>query len=264
MAQAVVAEGEDLAGDRDPGDLGAAAFRDPLVLLAQGPPPVGVCAASIGAERSRCEPCLEIRPAGLWCPSCELSGSALPTRRAGERWGTGGCLRPRRSSASSCSGRRSGSGTAVRRCLRPCLLVDLRARCGGGGGDLAVEVVDQRQQTVRPPAWRSRSGTVARNWRPAFPNRSERVREVRVIAGVLKQLGEPFPAPGRLDRDLTLALRVAEQLQNSSAETRCRCHLSEHAAALDPQPCALLCGYEVVQAPPARRRGSVASCFGLN
>jgi hypothetical protein len=29
VAQAVVAEGQDLAGDRDSGDLGAAAFGDP-------------------------------------------------------------------------------------------------------------------------------------------------------------------------------------------------------------------------------------------
>jgi hypothetical protein len=98
---------------------------------------------------------------------------------------------------------------------------------------VVVVVISQSKSSIRDsrlcpaPAWRSRSGTVARNWRPAFPNRSERVREVRVIAGVLKQLGEPFPAAGRLDRDLTLALQAAEQLQElSSAETRCRCHLS--------------------------------------
>jgi hypothetical protein len=35
VAQAVVAEGEDLAGDRDPGDLAAAALGDSLELLAQ-------------------------------------------------------------------------------------------------------------------------------------------------------------------------------------------------------------------------------------
>jgi hypothetical protein len=37
VAQPVVAEGEDLAGNRDLGDLAAAAFGDPLVLGAQRP-----------------------------------------------------------------------------------------------------------------------------------------------------------------------------------------------------------------------------------
>jgi hypothetical protein len=62
VAPAVVAEREDLASDRDAGDLGAATFGDPLLLVAQRTAARRGCAASISAQPNRCEPCLEIRP----------------------------------------------------------------------------------------------------------------------------------------------------------------------------------------------------------
>jgi hypothetical protein len=41
VAQAVVAEGEDLPGDSDAGDFAAAAFGDPLELISQWSAPGG-------------------------------------------------------------------------------------------------------------------------------------------------------------------------------------------------------------------------------
>ena len=88
VVQAVVAEGEDLAGDRDAGDFGAAASSDPLGLPRSGPPPVGVfCAASISAQSNRCDPCLVIRPSRALPSSCGRSGSARPTRTGDGRSG---------------------------------------------------------------------------------------------------------------------------------------------------------------------------------
>ena len=64
VAQAVVAEGEDLAGDGDSRDLAAAAFGDPFVLGAQRPAAGGcVCwAASQSPQRRIVEPWREMCP----------------------------------------------------------------------------------------------------------------------------------------------------------------------------------------------------------
>ena len=45
----------------------------------------------------------------------------------------------------------------------------------------------------------------------------QRMREVKVIAGVLQQFREPLPAVGRLNSDLALALQAAEQLDERLA-----------------------------------------------
>ena len=47
--------------------------------------------------------------------------------------------------------------------------------------------------------------------------RAQRMREMKVVAGVLEQLREPLPAVGRLDSDLALALQAAEQLEERLA-----------------------------------------------
>ena len=63
VAQAVVAEGEDLAGDGDLGDLAAAAFGDAFEVSRSGPPPwLAFWAASTSAQRSGREPSPEMWP----------------------------------------------------------------------------------------------------------------------------------------------------------------------------------------------------------
>src|SRR5947209_4305276 len=90
VAQAVVAEGEDLARDGDSGDLGAAAFGDPFILGARRPAAGGGVLrglaqrpaqdrGALAGDVCRGEPCRQ---------SCARSGSAPPTGTGAWRWET--------------------------------------------------------------------------------------------------------------------------------------------------------------------------------
>ncbi len=77
VAEAVVAEGQDLASDCDSRDLAAAAFGDSFALGAQRPAAGGyVLAASVSAQRRMVEPWREMCPIRLLIEVCEVHVNA--------------------------------------------------------------------------------------------------------------------------------------------------------------------------------------------
>ena len=150
VAQPVVAEGEDLAGDSDLRDVAPSAFGDPLELGAQRSAAGGDLLRGFGqrpAQRGRA-----------------LAGDVPQARPAvgaadGRRQPRPRAQMPGRREA--CDVADLGDDQHRRVAPNPAdltehsdALVGLRASVdlAGGGGDLAVEVSDQRQQAVQPLA----------------------------------------------------------------------------------------------------------------
>jgi hypothetical protein len=90
VAEPVVAEGEDLAGDRDLGDVSPAPFGDPLELSAQRPAPGEGCVARLRSAPSGAPASLDGRCARdvLCRRSCARSAPGQPRRIDAGRSGT--------------------------------------------------------------------------------------------------------------------------------------------------------------------------------
>jgi hypothetical protein len=165
VAKAVVAAGEDLAGQRHRGDLATPPLGDPLERGPQGASPVTAIwptrraaagCASTGSRCSRAGPAR--RSFGSW---------ARPSRRVSEHPGSGRRRPPRRSRAAPCNGQRRGAGQHTHLLVFLGWPLDLACDL-----HLAVEGGDEREEAVEPATRGLRSRNAARKRPPALRNSS--------------------------------------------------------------------------------------------
>ena len=139
-----------MAGDRDFGDLAAAAFGDPLVLGAQRPAAGGGVLRGFAERPAQDRGALagDVPEASFAVGAADRSGSVRPTAQVLGGW------EPVDVADLGDDQHRGVAADPADLAQQLDALVGLRALVdlAGGGGDLAVEVADQPEQAVEPPA----------------------------------------------------------------------------------------------------------------